>query len=108
MNTLSPVAVPAVSARRTALYLLLIVLTAGVGLCGLAAQARQASLDEADRFYREQSYAAALQRYEQLQKAGTVPAERRDDVQYRVAVCRGKTKQWDRALAESIAFVKLH
>src|SRR5262245_15024493 len=102
MNTFSPMAAPAVSARRTALYLLLILLAAGIGLCGLAAQARQLSLAEADRFYHEKSYAAALQRYEQLQKAGTVPAERQDEVQYRVAVCLGKTKQWDRALTQGI------
>jgi uncharacterized protein YfaS (alpha-2-macroglobulin family) len=104
----SPARRPPPAVRRAALYLLLTLMAAGVGLAGLAAQARQATPAEADRLYREQSYAAALQRYEQLQKAGTIPAARRDEVQYRVAVCLGKTKQWDRALAQGIDLVKGH
>src|ERR1051325_2281145 len=66
------------------------------------------SLQQADLKYRQKSYALALKGYEQALKNGSVPAERRDEVAYRIAVSLGKTEQWDRALEQSLAFVQQH
>jgi uncharacterized protein YfaS (alpha-2-macroglobulin family) len=73
-----------------------------------AANRRSADLVAADKLYAEKSYAGALTAYESLLKSGDVPAARKDDLQYRVGVCLGKTEKWDRALAYSLEFVKTH
>src|SRR2546426_445321 len=70
------------------------------------ALAAQATLADADRLYAEKSFAKALKVYEPLLNAGAVPEGRRDEVRYRVCVCLGRSEQWDRALAESVAFVR--
>lgn len=83
-------------------------------LCALAAQAlyaqgpKVATLAEADRLYLEKSYASALEAYGRLLQAGAVPAERKDEVRYRIAVSLGKSEKWDQALAQSLEFVKTH
>src|SRR5437016_6100623 len=82
--------------------------TLGLGLYGFAAQERAVGLADADRLYNEKSYAGALKEYERRLQAGEVPGGRRDEVQYRIVVALGKTKQWDRALAQSLDFVKTH
>jgi uncharacterized protein YfaS (alpha-2-macroglobulin family) len=70
------------------------------------ARARAATLAEADRLYGEKSYAAALEVYERLLQAGSVPEDRQDEIRYRVGVCLGKSEQWDRALEYGLEFVK--
>jgi uncharacterized protein YfaS (alpha-2-macroglobulin family) len=77
---------------------------------GVACRAAAAppSLAEADRDYVRKSYAAALSGYERALQAGQVSAERRDEVEYRITVALGKTHRWDRALEQSLAFVKAH
>src|SRR5437867_10384681 len=82
--------------------------TLGFALYAFAAQERASTLADADRLYEEKSYAAALKSYEHELQAGAVPAGRRDEVQYRIAVSLGKAKQWDRALEQSLEFVKTH
>src|SRR5262245_37711576 len=72
----------------------------------LAGQNRLPSLAEADRLYGEKSYTGALKAYETLLVSGRITGERLDEIQYRIAVCLGKTKQWDRALAEGLKFVQ--
>src|SRR5262245_33478953 len=64
------------------------------------------SLAQADRSFLQKSYAAALKGYERAGKAGQVPTTRKDEVAYRIAVCLGKSQQWDRALARSLEFVQ--
>ncbi|HTE18386.1 MAG TPA: MG2 domain-containing protein, partial [Armatimonadota bacterium] len=66
------------------------------------------TLEQADKLYEEKSYAGALEAYERLLKAGKVPAPREDEVAYRIAVSLGKAQKWDRALDQSLQFVKEH
>src|SRR5579871_1506341 len=73
-----------------------------------AAQPARMTLAEADRHFAQKSYAAALQGYQAALQAGAVPAGRREEIAYRVAVALGKTKQWDRALETTLTFVKQH
>jgi uncharacterized protein YfaS (alpha-2-macroglobulin family)/tetratricopeptide (TPR) repeat protein len=97
------------NARRGAV---LLALGLGLGLLTLRAlpaqNAKVPTLAEADKLYVEKSYAGALAAYEVLLKAGAVPAPRKDEVQYRVAVSLGKAQQWDRALEAGLEFVKTH
>lgn len=91
----------------------LLALALCAGAAGLARAAGKnvpppPTLSRADRLYAEKSYGAAAQAYEQLLRAGKLPAARRDETQYRIAVALGKGKQWDRALERSLAFVKAH
>jgi uncharacterized protein YfaS (alpha-2-macroglobulin family) len=74
----------------------------------MALKSRGASLADGDRHYRQKSYAAALAAYSAALKADAVPAQRRDEVRYRMVVCLGKTDQWDRALDQGLEFVKSH
>src|SRR5262245_8983393 len=80
----------------------------GAAFCTLAARQPQTSLSDADKLYAEKSYADALKGYEGALKAGEVPAGRRDEVQYRIIVSLGKSQQWDRALEQSLEFIKTH
>src|SRR5437660_675757 len=97
-------------------YRLLLLLLLGFALYGRAVNAldqpaRPApaqTLADADRLYAEKSYAGALEGYERLLKEDQVPAQRRDEVQYRVAVCLGKSEKWDRALEYGVDFVRTH
>src|SRR5579872_4315476 len=68
----------------------------------------QDPLAAADRLYAEKSFALALKAYEAGLNSGAVPASRREEVAYRVCVCLGRSKQWDRALKDSVAFVRAH
>ncbi len=72
----------------------------------LPAQSAAPTLAEADRLYAEKSYAGALQAYEALLKGGQVPVGRADEVRYRVVVSVGKTQKWDRALQETLDYIK--
>jgi alpha-2-macroglobulin len=93
---------------------LLFLLLIGCGLSGFTVRAAEgpgakaSTLEQADRLYEEKSYAGALEAYERLLKAGQVPAKRRDEVQYRIAVSLGKSEKWDRALEYGLDFVKSH
>lgn len=60
-------------------------------------------LGEADRAYDRKSYAAALKKYREAIAAKRVPQSRRALVDYRVARCLGWTKQWDSAMAATVA-----
>src|SRR5437870_4442994 len=84
------------------------VLLLGLAFCSLAAHAPPRDLAAADRLFKEKSYAGALAIYERLLKAGSVPAARRDEVEYRIAVSLGKSQKWYRAIERSLAFVKGH
>jgi len=89
----------------------LVALAASMGLLSGAAVVGApvpSSLVHADRLYTEKSYGAAAKAYEQLAATRKIPAARKDEVQYRIAVALGKGKQWDRALERSLAFVKGH
>jgi alpha-2-macroglobulin len=83
----------------------LFILTTAAGAHG-AADGRM--LAAADLHYRQKSYSAALREYRAALKSGAVPARRADEVEYRIAAALGKTHQWDRALALSLAFVQSH
>src|SRR5437868_1902657 len=88
--------------------LVTLALLLGFALCTLAAHAPPQDLPAADRLFKEKSYAGALAIYERLLKAGSVPAGRRDEVEYRIAVSLGKSQKWDGAMERSLAFVKGH
>ena len=89
-----------------------VLLVIGCALMGLyasrAQNSPQAVLQDADKLFHDKSYAGALKSYEALLKDNTLPADRKDDVQYRICVSLGKTQQWDQALEHSVAFVKEH
>ena len=88
--------------------LIALALLPGLALCSRASHAPPQDLAAADRLFKEKSYAGALKIYERVLKAGGVPAARRDEVEYRIAVSLGKSQQWDRAMERSLAFVKGH
>src|SRR4051794_38958049 len=85
-----------------------LMLLIAIAIVTLAARSLKTSLSDADKLYAEKSYADALKAYETLQSDRAVPPARADDVAYRIAVSLGKTQQWDRALAQSLDFVKSH
>ncbi len=60
-------------------------------------------LADGDRWYGEQSWAAALKAYRQAVNRKLVPAERRALVDYRIARCYGLTKDWSQATNEPYA-----
>ena len=75
---------------------------------GSRSRAGADTLSSADTHFRRQSYAAALKEYRAALKSRQVPAERSNEIDYRIAVALGKTHQWDQALAQSLAFVQAH
>ncbi|MBM3459713.1 MAG: hypothetical protein FJX77_14420, partial [Armatimonadetes bacterium] len=91
-----------------ALLLLLLPLTILAASAAELSPAASADLARADRLYAERSYALALPVYEEWEKAGGLPPERRDDVGLRVAVCLGKTQKWDRARDVTLVYLKAH
>src|SRR5205823_2943418 len=68
----------------------------------------QNALADADRLYAEKSFALALKQYEAAVRSGEVAERRRDEVAYRICVCLGRSQQWDRALKDSVPFVRGH
>src|SRR5712692_10386091 len=66
----------------------------------------QDAIVSADRLYSEKSFLLALKAYEAVLHSGAVPESRKQDVAYRVCVCLGRSQQWDRALQESVSFVR--
>ena len=93
--------------RANVALLILCLAAAGSAVVARSVHQRTANpLVEGDRLYREKSFAGALKSYEAAAKAGRVPRARRQEIRYRIAVCLGRTEQWDRALAESLVFVK--
>ena len=90
-------------ARWAALFIV-----GATALAAFAGRALKTDLADADRLYAEKSYADALKAYELLLRDRAVPEARKDEVAFRVAVSLGKTQQWDRALAQSVDFVKTH
>src|SRR6516165_6692972 len=99
---------PKPSPPRAFASLIALALLPGIALCALAGHAPPQDLPAADRLFKEKSYAGALAIYERLLKAGSVPAARRDEVEYRIAVSFGKSQKWDAAMERSLAFVKAH
>lgn len=75
------------------------------GISSFAAQTGPKLLAEADKLYAEMSYAQAARNYEQALKLG-IPARRKDEVRYRIAVSLGKSRKFDLALQVSLDFVK--
>src|SRR5438105_14058172 len=94
--------------RRAFAAIVTLTLLLGFAFCSLAAYAPPHDLSDADRLFKEKSYAGALAIYERLVKAGSVPAARHDEVEYRIAVSLGKSQKWDRAMERSLAFLKGH
>lgn len=80
----------------------------GTAIRQAAAAVQPPTLADADKRWKQHSYARALTEYEGLQKAGRIPAARRDEIAYRVAVLPGKTEQWDRGLRDGLGFVQAH
>ena len=79
-------------------------MTAGLGLV-LFAQSKDA-LKDADRHFKEKSYAIALKEYEAALKSGQVAANRKDEIAYRILVSESRSEQWDRAVPDTLAFIK--
>jgi uncharacterized protein YfaS (alpha-2-macroglobulin family) len=80
-------------------------------LLGLAQQRavdNDPRLSQADKLWREKSFGPALTEYEAILAGGKVSGDTRSLVEYRIAVCLGKTQKWDRALAAGLEFVKSH
>ncbi|UCH34354.1 MAG: hypothetical protein JSV65_17790 [Armatimonadota bacterium] len=65
------------------------------------------TLEEADRFYAERSYAKALDGYQQA-LAADVAGDRKTQIEYRVAVCLGRSERWDDALEHTRTFIEAH
>jgi alpha-2-macroglobulin len=110
----NPRGAPRIAGPRAIPTILLLALLLGLSTLAVRAAQRKdeaapaITLEMADRAYDEKSYAAALDAYDRLLKADRVPAARRDDVQYRIGVSLGKSQKWDRALEQSLQFVKTH
>ncbi|HLJ54821.1 MAG TPA: MG2 domain-containing protein [Chthonomonadaceae bacterium] len=90
-----------------------VVLALLFGLGGLAAGPNRAAaagsaLIAADKHYAQHSYRAALGEYRAALSGGGIPAARRTEVEYRIAVSLGRTRQWDEALAAGLAFPQAH
>ena len=89
----------------TLTILIACIAAAGIALAALAPRSPAASLDEADRLYAERSYAKALDGYRQAIESGAA-GERKAEIEYRIAVCLGRSQKWDEAFAQADAFVK--
>ena len=94
--------------KRYSLIILALCL-AGSAIAVAAARSKPPAigLTEADRLYAERSYAKALVGYQHVLATGAA-GERQTEVEYRVAVCFGRSQQWDEAFAHTQAFVKAH
>jgi uncharacterized protein YfaS (alpha-2-macroglobulin family)/tetratricopeptide (TPR) repeat protein len=102
----SPESRPTLRAAAMAFPALLLGL--GTAIYAASAPPKAPTLADGDRYYGEQSYGRALAIYERLLRSEAVPAERRDEVGYRIPVALAKSAKWDRALEKSIEFVKAH
>jgi hypothetical protein len=74
---------------------------------GIRSTAAQPSLADADRLYAERSYVKALEGYQRALELG-LAGDRGGEIEYRIAVCLGRSDKWDQALEETRAFVKAH
>jgi hypothetical protein len=95
--------------NRLGTVLILALCLAAVTVVGGAPDAdpQPTTLAEADQFYAERSYAKALLGYQQALAAG-LAGERGTELEYRVAICLGRSQQWDEAFAHIQAFVEAH
>ncbi|MCJ7823017.1 MAG: hypothetical protein MUQ26_08095, partial [Armatimonadetes bacterium] len=95
------------SRLRTLVILIACVAAATITLAALAPRSPAASLSDADRLYAERSYAKALDGYRQAIESGAA-GERKADIEYRIAVCLGRSQKWDEAFSQAHAFIKAY
>ena len=73
-----------------------------------AQQSPQELLAQADQLYQERSYSQAFDLYQRLLADQADLGDHQTQVEYRICVCLGRSKQWDSALAQTQNFVKRH
>jgi uncharacterized protein YfaS (alpha-2-macroglobulin family) len=95
--------------RNSLLTVIIILVSVAAGIYGIAQQKTpEQQLQEGDKAYTEKSYSNALKYYLSLASENKLPADRKDEIGLRICIALGKTGQWDKALKESIDFVKTH
>jgi hypothetical protein len=82
-------------------------ITAIAALAATRKAAPPPGLAEADLLYSQKSYAKALEGYQHALQTGAA-GQRRAEVEYRVAVCLGRTQRWDEAIARTQEFYSEH